>query len=946
MKKTLRALFVAVLTMVWGSVFAQEVSSVKWEASSGDALTTIYVGNDIKLTWAEASGDQAPRYSDGYARLLKNNTLTVEGVSTEVKISSIVISFKSSDDPGLSVNVGSVSNDYVNVVTTWTGDANSVKFTAKSARNIKSIEVFYTGAAPVVVKAPKLNISSTTIGDTYDMDTAPVFVVYYDNAEGTEVAENAKLTIYVDGTANKVEELGTLAVGAKDLWKNMKYDLTNLTAGEHQVYVSLTADDAEEAKTEAKTVTFTQKAPEATFTVSAAETVTVAWGAENYQVVATVKNTSEVAAEGVQVMLQQNLENVVDPQTISLAAGEEKKVTFTVPGPFTAGEATLWVMVKAYDKTMAQQQVTVTFEEEPVVEVKDIAITAVQGSIDLTLETNYLTVFVENKGNVDVVDAPVAVKAGATVIGTATVSAKAGETGFCSVVINTTDMTAGDLEVTATVELEGDANADDNTLTKTVTVAGAPEPEPTFSVVADDVEVEFGATSFDIVAAVSNTSEVAAENVEVKLMQGTEVVDTKTVEALAAGATTNVTFTLTDILEAGKTAQYYVQVANQAQDEVTVTFKEEPIVPVIDMELTAVMGLTEIDLSAESNEVQVWYKNNSNVVVDKATITVVFNNKVIATEDVENINVEANGYVTVALPTEGLTAGTVVTLAATIAADGDTNADNNIITKSYNVINSAVAELTLELTAENVEAYLSAETVSIVVNVKNTSTVDAKDVKVVLYNGLTEIGEPQYIAFLAAGEDKDVTFVINNFTTVGSHDLSVMTGDGKFGTIATVVVSADPVEPVYDLAITTVQGVIYLDVESNFVTVFVENKGNVDVVDATVTLTAGDKVLGTGVVSAHAGEEFNTGFVSIPVSTEGLAEGTLEVTATVAVEDDVNVDDNTKTVTLKVTTTTGIESLKAQFGEKVQVYTLQGVKVNSVQKGKMYIINGKKVLVK
>jgi hypothetical protein len=194
-------------------------------------------------------------------------------------------------------------------------------------RFIQSIAVTYTskGTTPVT-QDPKLTISQDNIADTYDMDINGVFVVYYEN-QGTVAAENAKLTLYVDGAENVSKAIGTLNIGAnsQNFW-NAKYDVTKFKAGEHTVKLSLTADNAEAVNIE-KTVTFTKKAPQATFTVSA-QNVNVAYDATSYQVVAKVKNTSEtVAATGVQVMLQRNVQNVVDPQTVNLAAGEEKDVT-------------------------------------------------------------------------------------------------------------------------------------------------------------------------------------------------------------------------------------------------------------------------------------------------------------------------------------------------------------------------------------------------------------------------------------------------------------------------------------------------------------------------------------------------------------------------------------------------------------------------------------------
>ena len=140
------------------------------------------------------------------------------------------------------------------------------------------------------------------------------------------------------------------------------------------------------------------------------------------------------------------------------------------------------------------------------------------------------------------------------------------------------------------------------------------------------------------------------------------------------------------------------------------------------------------------------------------------------------------------------------------------------------------------------------------------------------------------IESLAAGVTTNVTFTVSDILEAGKTASYYVQVANQVQDDVTVSFLEEPVLDVYDLAITTVQGCIYLDLETNYVTVFVENKGNVDIVDATVTLTAGDKVIGTGLVSARAGEERNTGFCSVEVDTEGLVSGDLEVTATVTVE--------------------------------------------------------------
>ncbi len=52
------------------------------------------------------------------------------------------------------------------------------------------------------------------------------------------------------------------------------------------------------------------------------------------------------------------------------------------------------------------------------------------------------------------------------------------------------------------------------------------------------------------------------------------------------------------------------------------------------------------------------------------------------------------------------------------------------------------------------------------------------------------------------------------------------------------------------------------------------------------------------------------------------------------------------TVSLTDNLTTAIETVKAQMGENTRIFTLGGQQVHQVQKGSVYLINGKKVMVK
>jgi len=781
---------------VFGSTFAnaQETKTAKWLASSGDALQTIYVGNDLSLKWEEGGGDQAPKYSGSYVYFYNGNRLNVAGTATDVLIQKVVFKFKDNeeklgmatcDKSGKNVSNADMTTDKDAFTTTWEGTAtNSLYFRANQGtgpRYIESIEVTYTGEAPVVEKVPELAITQDGIADTYDMDQNGVFVVYYAN-NGKAAAENVKLNLYVDGTVNATKTIGTLAIGASSFW-NAVYDVTNLAAGEHQVYLEMTADNAETVKTGVKTVTFTKKAPEAAFTVTA-QNVTVAYDATEYQVVALVKNTSEVAAEGVEVMLQRNVQNVVDPQTVDLAAGEEKQVTFTVAAPeggFAAGVTTYWVVVKAYEKTMAQQEVTVTVEEAPVVDQIDMAITAVQGAAEIDLNgTNVYKVWYKNEGNVTVENADIILLVNDNEAGRQTVTVEPGQQGFCEFTLDVANLfeesedLGMDAAIVGFVNVEGDVNAENNRSSMTAKVVKN-VAEPTFVVAAQDVEVEFGTEKFDVVATVTADQDV--DNAEVKLFYNS-VIATQTV-SLKAGEAATVTFA--DVENPFKTAgEYTMQViVGKAVAEVKVTVKPEPVADVIDMAIEAIQGGSEIKLNAE-NKFQVWYKNNGNVKMEDVVIMFSVNDH--AQEQAVTVEAGKNGYVEFTVPTDIFEPGedTEAELIAWVNVEGDADNSNDRVAKTVAIVSGEV-EPTAEIMINPIrgwEVEAGEQEISVPVSVFNQSeTVDAKDVKIELYHNYGDgLCEPQTVDIKAGGY-KMLTFKFN-YTFVAGKDVefTVFTG--------------------------------------------------------------------------------------------------------------------------------------------------------------------------
>jgi hypothetical protein len=952
MIKNLRLMLIAALTMICGSTFAQEETTVTWEAASGDALTTIYPDGNIKLVWEEGGGDFAPKYVTGSVYFYNGNRVTVAGASSDVTITKVVFTFSSGSASIVTCNASGKNESSYGITTnteemtaTWEGEATNLIFRAPKqtgVRYITSIAVTYTGGTTGPVEtAPVLNITQDNLAETYSMDDNSTFAVYAKN-EGNAAAENAKLTLYVDGEENASATIGTLAIG-QEVWKNFKYDVTKFEAGERQVKLALTADNADAFEVE-KTVTFTKAAPEATLELTA-EAVEVQLPVESIEIPVTVKNTSEIAAENVTVNLWNN--GVIASATIeSLAAGATETVTFTIDA-LAAGTYSMQALT-ANNKYGCN--ITVTVLAAPVTPVYDLAITDITGTLDLANETNNVRVIVENKGNQDITDATVTLKAGETVLGTATISVNAGQSNFCYIAVASEGLEAGDLAVTATVEVENDANADDNTRTATLTVKEIPAPEATFNVVAENVTVAYGAESFDIVATVTNTSEVDAQGLTVKLLKGITEVETKTLNlTLPAGESTTVTFTIeaTDGgFTAGSTENYYVQ-AGAGQANVTVTFEEAPVTPVYDLAITDITGT--LDLANETNNVRVIVENKGNQDITDATVTLKAGETVLGTATI-SVNAGQSNFCYIAVASEGLEAGDLA-VTATVEVENDANADDNTMTATLTVKEIPAPEATFNVVAENVTVAYGAESFDIVATVTNTSEVDAQGLTVKLLKGATVVEEKTLDLILLAGESTEVTFTVaateeEPFAFGSTAKYYVQSGAGQAE--VTVTFEAAPVEAVIDMAITAIQGVSEINLsQENKVQVWYQNNGNVDLENIAIVLSINEHSMEVS-VNVAAGKNGYVDFILPTNIFDPNVDAEAELVASVNVENDTDNTNDTVTKTLAIVKgedTTSIQSIKAQLGN-VQIFDLNGKKVNNVKKGAAYIINGKKVVLK
>ncbi len=898
MVKTFRLLLIAALSVVCGNLFAQEeATTVLWEASSGDALTTIYPDANISLKWEEGGGDHSPQYSNENVLFYNGNRLTVAGKTTDVKIQKIVFTFGSGsasmvlcDKSGKNESSTGIANNYPGMTSTWTGEANSLIFRAAkqtNSRYIKSIEVTYTGGTSgPVVTAPELAITQDGIADTYDMDANGVFVVYYEN-RGTAPAENAKLTLYVDGVENASKTIGALAIGKSDFW-NAKYDVSSIEAGSHAVKLSLTADNAEAVNVE-KTVTFTKKAPEATFTVTAPAAINVEYGQESFDIVATVTNTSEtVDATDVVITLWNN--GAVDTKTIaSLAHGAETQVTFTVTAPeggFTPGR-TVSYYVQA-PKNQSQATVEVTFAEQPVQEVKSLTIAEITGTIKLGEESNSLRVTVQNTGNVDITDAPVVLKSGESTLGQGTVSAKAGQQGWTTIAVDKTGLEAGTITVKAIVTV------DETPVEQTaeITVEAAPVAQATFSIVAPAVTVAADAESFNIVATVKNTSDVDATNVAVNLLEQTTI-DTKTIASLAAGEEAQVTFTVAGGPFTFTQKEYQIWIGNgtQGSTRVAVTV-EQAVEEVVDINLIGIRGLENINLKNETNAVQVWFSNQSNIDVENATIKLTMNGTEVGTETIA----KGEQYKSFNLSTEGLEAGQEVTLVATLTVANNKEGNTTEVSKVLQVVSGEAvpaAVITLNPVANQEFEAAGEQTINVNVGVFNTGNADAENVELVVYKEYSSPLATKTVS-IKAGESAIVTLSFD-YDVEKTEELHVA---AKLGSVVadykdfTIGVKAE----VADLTIAKIADIEATTDDEVKVTVTVKNRSGVKAENVLVALYQGTTQVDTqkNITEIEGGAEAQVEF-TIGQLAKGNYSFNVQITST-----DADADNNAQTFAVKV----------------------------------------------
>lgn len=818
-------------------------------------------------------------------------------------------------------------------------------------------------------------------------ETNTVQVLFDNNSTVDEL--NATITLSLNGT-----EVETKAITKNLNFLSFTLPTEGLTADEEATIVAtLNVENNKEGNTasleQKLNVVSGEAAPAPVIIVNPVSNQEVeAAGEQEITVSVGIFNNGNADAEGVVVKVYQQYGTDLDNATVNVAKDGGSAIA-TLKFNYDIQQATTFHVAVYYNNVLTTdvQDFTVSVKEQ----IADLSIVRIADITATTEEEVKVAATIQNASDIKAEKVLVALYNGTEIVGTAQEIAEiaAGET--AQVEFNLGKLAAGTYNYNVMIT-STDANTDNNVQPVTIKVS---EPE---------------------------------------------------VETLAAGAETTLTFENVEnpFTKAGEYTMY-VQ-APKAQAEVKVTVKATDEEKKVDMALIAIQGISEIDLNAENNNITVWYENKGNVTVASATITAKIGETDLEAQTVENIKPKSIGYVTFTLPTTSLTTGETVKVVATIAATGDEVAENNTFEKEYEVTDATSTEAEFELTAQDVEVELAAETITVTVNVKNVGSQAGSDIEVNLfYNGVIAA---QTIETLFPDGEQALTFTFDNiFKQAGTYTVYVMTADRKYISTFNVTVKPETVEQKVDLAVMAIHGSLSLDVENNSLTVFVDNLGTVDITNVPVRLTIGNGVYTGTIASVKAGTENN--FCSFTIPAANLQAGEVTVTATVTAENDVDENNNTleknytiaapqaelsftveakavanaeafdvvvtvtnsekadaenivvtvydekgtmvgtatinqlaagvtENVAISVekvyaeggtyknqfqvvvsgvegvkwvdvvvdATITAIQAVQAQYGKNVQIYTLDGKKVNNVRKGVVYIINGKKMMMK
>ncbi len=209
-----KSLLIALLVLFGSGGASAAVETITFSEQgfdNGEAVSTVN-GTNITITFDKGSGSNAPKYYDTGAaiRAYGGNYFTV---NSDYKITEIVLSFSSGEgNNAITTDVGTYSSG------TWTGEAESVKFTVGGStghRRIASISVTYTTETPSGDENPNNSFAveedNATIGVPYTM---PTFTTSSDGAKSYSSSNTDVATINNKGEITLIKG-GSTTITAK-----------------------------------------------------------------------------------------------------------------------------------------------------------------------------------------------------------------------------------------------------------------------------------------------------------------------------------------------------------------------------------------------------------------------------------------------------------------------------------------------------------------------------------------------------------------------------------------------------------------------------------------------------------------------------------------------------------------------------------------------------------
>lgn len=360
MKQKLRLMMTMLLLAVMGSAWAETTETITFSEkgfANGTEVTTVE-GTSFSVLFNKGTNSNTPKYytSGAAVRVYGGGYFTVSSSQT---ITKIVVTFGSSDGSNtITTDVDSYSNG------TWTGSANSVKFTVGGSsgnRRIASITVT-TEDGVEKVKTPTFSIEAGEVakGTVVNFNCATEGVTYYYTTDGTDPTTssapgssytvNADVTLKVIAVKEGMEnsEVATASYTVLKNSPNLAFSESRVTANIGEPFTPPTL-----SYTEGYDGTITYSSSNSAITVNAS-TGEVSYGAsavgKTTTITATASETTDFKGGTASYVLSVVDPNLIEGNLNNTTFGTSYKGSITPISSFTSVTGTIGNVEVTYAK--------------------------------------------------------------------------------------------------------------------------------------------------------------------------------------------------------------------------------------------------------------------------------------------------------------------------------------------------------------------------------------------------------------------------------------------------------------------------------------------------------------------------------------------------------------------------------------------------------------------